>query len=853
MANWNNLKASVAEVIKTNGNQEITGQTLQGALNSIISNLGENANFAGMATPTTNPGVPDGNVFYFATQTGVYANFGGIELSGALNILLYSKGVWSVINIITDILSKVNVLDFTGEGTTSITLKYYGIIAGHVYRIYPSNPNWDVSGISNYVMQIYYYDSNGEIEIVHSRISGNEGLPYYDIFIPLDAKISNGLCVYFRGAVDVKCSFYIYDITNISIIEIKAISVNRPNNLSVNDIYYNTNYNKLYSITTDGYQGYPISKDCIYRLGDEYFIYNGITLIGLNDWMINETKKSLSRIYTAITGGRTYVLNPSITEKELLCNIKIDISGSAEYYVTIVDPNDEETVIKSYTTENSDFKYNISYNHRIAIHFTSVSNGYLTAAIYRVFPSYSSIISKIDKKIDVNAIAYGYAYSDSNINLWEQGHFKDNGTKGDSNVQYYNLRIRLKDEISEKVEGIFINYGYKGKIYRYTKEGSFVDSFSNLIGDITFSFDFNNYTYRMDVGTISDSPIDISAYTNIIFLSSKIKSAYNKDVNWGIVPTEFYECKQTDFSFGEQSTLSSQIIAKFNELPLKKESIGTASDSSTMYMYKLTAPRSSLSGGVTKVKNTPKIIIVAGQHGFEKNAPYATYYFIKDLCENSSNSEIIRWLRANIDFIIIPCANPWGIDNSEYTNRNGVNLNRNWGVKNWAATVTDTDSEQYQGAAAFDQPETQCIRDVILNNKDATIIIDFHTNGQGVVTKNNINWISLQSPSFKDNYYDKLRDVAVSHLNNISSKLNIIYNEEIGGSNEDICGNITSNTPNNIGYLESYAVEQNFLGLTFEGCNGLPLENLILSDNVKKLNAELIGNFIITLAYHFKE
>lgn len=56
MANWSNLKESVAKVIKTNGKQQITGAALQNVLNNIISNLGANATFAGIATPTTNPG-----------------------------------------------------------------------------------------------------------------------------------------------------------------------------------------------------------------------------------------------------------------------------------------------------------------------------------------------------------------------------------------------------------------------------------------------------------------------------------------------------------------------------------------------------------------------------------------------------------------------------------------------------------------------------------------------------------------------------------------------------------------------------------------------------------------------------
>ena len=94
MANWTALKATIADVIKTNGNQEITGAVLQNTLNSIISAVGENATFAGIATPTTNPGVPDGNIFYLATEPGVYANFGGIELTGQVLVFTNKNGNW---------------------------------------------------------------------------------------------------------------------------------------------------------------------------------------------------------------------------------------------------------------------------------------------------------------------------------------------------------------------------------------------------------------------------------------------------------------------------------------------------------------------------------------------------------------------------------------------------------------------------------------------------------------------------------------------------------------------------------------------------------------------------------------
>lgn len=90
MANWSTLKAAIANIIKTNGNQEITGQLLQNVLNNIVSSVGENSTFAGIATPATNPGVPDGPVFYFANEPGLYSNFSSIIISYYGICILYN-------------------------------------------------------------------------------------------------------------------------------------------------------------------------------------------------------------------------------------------------------------------------------------------------------------------------------------------------------------------------------------------------------------------------------------------------------------------------------------------------------------------------------------------------------------------------------------------------------------------------------------------------------------------------------------------------------------------------------------------------------------------------------------------
>lgn len=95
MGNYEELKAAVVSVIKTNGNQEITGQVLQNTLTTLISQVGANATFAGIATPDTAPGAPDQNVFYIATENGQYVNFDGITVTDEVAILTNKNGSWA--------------------------------------------------------------------------------------------------------------------------------------------------------------------------------------------------------------------------------------------------------------------------------------------------------------------------------------------------------------------------------------------------------------------------------------------------------------------------------------------------------------------------------------------------------------------------------------------------------------------------------------------------------------------------------------------------------------------------------------------------------------------------------------
>ena len=113
MGNYEQLKTAISDVIKTNGNQEINGDILQNTLLNIISTIGVNYTFAGVATPITNPGTPDQNVFYLASEPGVYVNFGGVELKDQIFIFTNKNGNWEKIDTgIPTKESRINENDF---------------------------------------------------------------------------------------------------------------------------------------------------------------------------------------------------------------------------------------------------------------------------------------------------------------------------------------------------------------------------------------------------------------------------------------------------------------------------------------------------------------------------------------------------------------------------------------------------------------------------------------------------------------------------------------------------------------------------------------------------------------------
>lgn len=94
MSEYSSLKATINASVKTNGNQEITGEIMNSVLNAMVNSLGAGYQYMGVATPS-NPGTaqtPDYKCFYIAATPGTYTNLGGLVVAdGEVAILKYDS------------------------------------------------------------------------------------------------------------------------------------------------------------------------------------------------------------------------------------------------------------------------------------------------------------------------------------------------------------------------------------------------------------------------------------------------------------------------------------------------------------------------------------------------------------------------------------------------------------------------------------------------------------------------------------------------------------------------------------------------------------------------------------------
>lgn len=239
---------------------------------------------------------------------------------------------------------------------------------------------------------------------------------------------------------------------------------------------------------------------------------------------------------------------------------------------------------------------------------------------------------------------------------------------------------------------------------------------------------------RLDKGIIDQIGDElIVANTNTFMYDLPIDQPYYTDAVW----TEHsnFRTITSDQVYAMYDDLASQHPSFITKHSLANNSLG---QSIAYYKFKPLIPSVDISNS----RKLAKVFLLCGQHGMEHTPPLATFLMLREIYNNWQSSALLEALRFNVEFVVLPVANPDGWNKFTRANPNGVDLNRNYS-EGW---VYRTDVGFYSGESPFSEIETQNVRQVFDENADIDIFYDFHNfNGTSAATHPHIIWVSALS------------------------------------------------------------------------------------------------------------
>ena len=159
-------------------------------------------------------------------------------------------------------------------------------------------------------------------------------------------------------------------------------------------------------------------------------------------------------------------------------------------------------------------------------------------------------------------------------------------------------------------------------------------------------------------------------------------------------------------------------LGNHEDLVFTKYSLGT--DSSSFYDV--------ITYDIIPKNYNRTVLISAGMNTCELSPMWGLAFFIKAIMEQYEEDTGLKYLRENVRFKIIPVLCPWSFDQSpmQYTNSNGVRINKNFNYKNsW--TLMETSDANTRGTLPDSEAETRILKKWINDNaNEASLWIDAH-------------------------------------------------------------------------------------------------------------------------------
>ena len=235
-------------------------------------------------------------------------------------------------------------------------------------------------------------------------------------------------------------------------------------------------------------------------------------------------------------------------------------------------------------------------------------------------------------------------------------------------------------------------------------------------------------------------------YIDIVATQDEIAAIEGMGFRIVVIPvnaTDLFEEGSLDYEYHTYASVEVELHAIEAQYPdiAKVYSIGQSIEGRDIWALKI-------SDNVEIDEPETKFFIVGNHHAREIMTPEIPLYQINYLVDGYDTDPSIRAIVDNWELWFVPMANPDGHVNVESgdiwwrKNRRinsdgsiGVDPNRNYGYT-WAyddvGSSPTPSSSTYRGTAAFSEPETQAIRD-LLEDKDFDYVFDYHSYGEMIL------------------------------------------------------------------------------------------------------------------------
>lgn len=304
--------------------------------------------------------------------------------------------------------------------------------------------------------------------------------------------------------------------------------------------------------------------------------------------------------------------------------------------------------------------------------------------------------------------------------------------------------------------------------------------------------------------------------------------------------------------FGKQNVSSlyaayDSLMAEYPDFITKKVIGKDASNSYDIVAYTIDAHNYKKA---SSARRSLKIVLMSNIHGSEWEAASSDFVFAKELCEKKDTDDTMRLLWDNCVFVIIPTCNPWGLQNTNRCNSNGVNLNRNFPA-DWIFYDEEPFGYNYAGEAPADQEETKLLVSFISQHRDAFIMINRHTSGGLKKSETNRQYGYATSSFVTDN---DVTAAAAKEIDGIIKRNNLWFYEDDAELRHIPL--FVNQSLTNHGCMDAYFNSKGIHGFIFEfgqynfADYGYPNMN---AENVQKIDvtitANLFKSYVIENAY----